>query len=154
MDAWFFRPGRHCIKTQAILDLNSQMILRLAAALAADKSETPQDGSNPMPEHIEATRAVVSRFRANVEALVTAAGRAMTTRPVCQQTGLVELSELEQIIVTLKYALRTPGSDMRLRVVLLSITEKICLSKSISRRKRELYDVLTCILQVSSLSSR
>ena len=107
-----------------------------------------------MPEHIEATRAVVSRFRANVEALVTAAGRAMTTRPVCQQTGLVELSELEQIIVTLKYALRTPGSDMRLRVVLLSITEKICLSKSISRRKRELYDVLTCILQVSSLSSR
>ena len=150
-DSWFFRPGNHCIKTQAILDSNSQMILRLAAALAAHASEASKEEPDPTPEYAEATRAVVSRFRAHVETLVMAAGEAMTMRSDCAQTGLTELSELEQIIVALKYALRTSGNDMRLRAVLLSITEKICLSKSITRRKRELYDVLMCLLQVSSL---
>ena len=148
-DTWFFKPGAHCIKTQSILDLNSQMILRLATALAADRKRTTRGESHPMPEHIEATKAVVSRFATNIKTLVDAAGQAMTTRLECQQTGQVELTEMEHIVVALNYGLQTTGNDMRLRVVLLSCAEKLCLSKSISKQRRELYDVLICFLQVS-----
>ena len=144
---WFIQPGSHCARTQTLLDANSRMIMRLTQALAADGGPRPAGGEDPTPEEIEATRAVVSQVRENIDKLVSAVGSAMLTRRDCQRPGEPEMSEDERIIVTLGYATQARGKDMRLRVALLQASEDLCLASSISQRKRELYDVLMCLLQ-------
>ena len=120
--------------------------MRLTQALAADGGDR-EEGKNPTPEEAEATRAVVSQVRDNIDRLVSAVGHAMLNRRDCQLPGEPEMSEDERIIVTLGYATQARGNDMRLRVALLQATENLCLASSISQRKRELYDVLMCLLQ-------
>ena len=71
----------------------------------------------------------------------------MLTRRDCQSPGEPDMSEDERIIVTLGYATQARGEDMRLRVALLQACENLCLASSITQRKRELYDVLMCLLQ-------
>ena len=102
----------------------------------------------PTPEEIAATRAVVSQVRTNIDTLVNSVGDAMLNRRDCQRPGEPDMSEDERIIVTLGYATQSRGSGhMKLRVALLQACETLCLASSISQRKRELYDVLMCLLQ-------
>ncbi len=144
---WFGAPGKHCARTQALLDSNSQMIMRLAEALAIDDERA--EGADPTPEQVNATKAVVSRVRKNVDTLVSAVAEAVRTRPDCRAPlgGGLAMSDDERILIMLGYAAKMSDGDMRLRTTLLQTTERLCLAAAITTRRREIYDVLSCLLQ-------
>ena len=145
--AWFATPGKHCARTQALLDSNSQMIMRLAEALAIDDERV--EGAEPTPEQVDATKAVVLRVRKNVDMLVSAAAEAVRTRTDCKASAGATraVSDDERILIMLGYATKMPGGDMRLRTALLQSTERLCMGPTITKRRRELFDVLSCLLQ-------
>ena len=57
------------------------------------------------------------------------------------------MSDDERILIMLGYAAKMSDGDMRLRTTLLQTTERLCLAAAITTRRREIYDVLSCLLQ-------